>query len=259
MTTTTTASLRPFWTLTWLHTKFGFLETIRVPIAVIGNLLFPGLALLFFVVPNTQVAGNPVYATAAVAQLGAFAVMSSSLFGFGIGVAEDRALPFDAYLRTLPAAAGPRLVGRLINGLAWSYLSLVPVVVIGALATKATLTWAQAGGLVLLVAAVAVPFTLLGLAYGYALSPKAAIAVVQVTVFPLAFAGGMFLPPEMFPHWLDMISLGTPSRAARDLVVQVTTGLDPGAWALPVMIGWTVMFAVLAVVAYRRDEGRRFH
>ena len=57
-----------------------------------------------------------------------------------------------------------------------------------------------------MVPAVAVPFLLLGLAIGYRLSSKAAIAVVQATLFPLAFAGGLFLPPEAFPAWLDAFS-----------------------------------------------------
>ena len=89
-----------------LHAKFAFLESIRIPIAVIGNLLFPALALLFFVVPT--VGDDAVAATAAVGQLSVFAVMSANLFTYGAGVAEDRALPFDPFVRTLPAAAGPR-------------------------------------------------------------------------------------------------------------------------------------------------------
>ncbi len=49
--------------LTLLHTRFAFLETARVPIAVIGSLVFPTLAYLFFVVPMRQVAENQVLAT----------------------------------------------------------------------------------------------------------------------------------------------------------------------------------------------------
>ncbi|MGH3661159.1 MAG: hypothetical protein ACRDT8_20650 [Micromonosporaceae bacterium] len=51
------------WRLTLLHTRFAFLETARVPIAVIGSLVFPTLAYLFFVVPMRQVAENQVLAT----------------------------------------------------------------------------------------------------------------------------------------------------------------------------------------------------
>jgi len=54
MTTTTTtpraAALPGPLRLTWLHLKYQFLETVRIPIAVIGNLLFPALAMFFFVV-----------------------------------------------------------------------------------------------------------------------------------------------------------------------------------------------------------------
>jgi ABC-2 type transport system permease protein len=60
------------------------------------------------------------------------------------------------------------------------------------------------------------------------------------------------------PAWLDTQAQAQPSRAARDLVVQRTTGLAGYAAALPVLLGWTAVFAVLAVLAYRRDEGRRF-
>lgn len=254
-----TAGPRPSLPLALLHARFQFLETIRIPIAVIGNLLFPGLALLFFVVPQDEVASNPLWATAAVAQLGVFAVMSTCLFSFGVGVSEDRAQPFDPFLRTLAAGAGPRLAGRVINGVVWSYFSLVPVVLIGGLLTAATLTWLQALGAAVMVIGVAVPFVLLGLAIGYRMSSKAAIAVVQATLFPLAFAGGLFLPPEAFPSWLDAVSKFTPSRAARDLVVQVTTGFDAYAGALVVLLAWTALFAAFAVTAYRRDEGRRFH
>lgn len=252
-------ALRPAWSLTWLHTRYQFLETTRVPIAVLGNMLFPGLALLFFVIPQRAVADDPVAATAAVAQLGTFAIMSACMFTHGAGVAEDRAKPFDTYVRTLPARPAPRLAGRVLNGLLWAYLSLVPLVLAGVLLTAATLSPVQILGAVAMVVGVAVPFTLLGLAIGYGLSVKAALAVVQATLFPLAFAGGLFMPPQAFPGWLDAVSQWLPSRAARDLVVQVTTGEPAGALALPVLIGWTLAFAALAAWALRNDEGRRFH
>ena len=256
---TTTLTTRPFWALAVVHAKFQFLETVRIPIAVIGNLLFPSLALLFFVIPQRAVADDPGIATAAIAQLGVFAVMSTCLFSFGVGVSEDRAMPFDPFLRTLPAGAGPRLMGRVLNGVLWSYLALVPLVLLGAFLTAATVTPTQALAAIVMVPAVAVPFLLLGLAIGYRLTSKAAIAVVQATLFPLAFAGGLFLPPEAFPTWLDAISKLLPSRAARDLAVQAVTGEPAYAGALVVILAWTVLFAAMAVLAYRRDEGRRFH
>ncbi|MGW2094708.1 ABC transporter permease [Promicromonospora sukumoe] len=252
------AQTRPFWVLSWLHLKYQFLETVRVPIAVLGNVLFPSLAMAFFVVPQEAVAGNPLYATIAIAGLGLFAICSASLFTYGLGVAEDRQLPFYPYLRSLPAGPGPQMVARVLNGGIFSLFGLLPLILIGWLFTAAALTLGQLLAGIGTILAVSVPFVLLGMAIGYKLSAKAALPVVQVILFPLAFAGGLFLPPEMFPGWLDAISKATPTRAGRDLLVQATTGVDAYALALPVLAGWTILFAVLAVLSYRSDEGRRF-
>lgn len=257
MTATTLTPRSPLH-LTLLHARFQFLETVRIPIAVIGNLLFPSLAMFFFVVPQPAVAQDPGIATAAAAQLATFAIMSTCLFSFGAGVAEDRALPFDPYLRTLPAGAAPRLAGRVVNGIVWCLLALVPLIAIAIVFTQATITPQRLLVSLALVPVVALPFLLLGLAIGYALSNKAAIAVVQAVLFPLAFAGGLFMPPEVFPGWMNAISRALPTRAARDVVIDVATGYPAYGLALPVLVGWTVLFAALAVTAYRKDEGRRF-
>src|SRR5690606_76805 len=266
MTTTTprapAAALPGPLRMTWLHLKYQFLETVRVPVAVLGNLLFPALAMFFFVVPQKEVAQNPLAATMAVASLGLFAICSASLFTYGrgvaedrqlpfdpfvrtlpagpaprmaarglnggvfslfgrapvvlsgwlfrcprvlfpicsaslfpyaLGVAEDRQLPFDPFVRTLPAGPAPRMAARVLSGGVFSLFGLVPLVLIAWLFTDASVTWGQLLAGVGTVLLVSVPFVLLGMAIGYSLSAKAALPVVQVILFPLAFAGGLFL------------------------------------------------------------------
>lgn len=249
----TSTSLR----LSVLHARYQFTQTIRVPIAVIGTTLFPSLSLLFFVVPMSF-AQEPVAATRAIAQLAVFAVMSVCLFSYGVGVAEDRALPWDGYTRTLPVGPAPRLIGRLVNGLAFVVLGLVPLVFLAWLLTAATL---EPSRLALTVAALllaGVPLFGIGISIGYSLSTTAALAVAQLLLLPLAFGGGLFLPPETFPGWLDAISTWLPTRAGRDLVVSATTGADLPGTTLLVLAGWTLLTGSLALWTYRRDEGRRF-
>lgn len=243
--------------LTGLQARYQFTETVRIPIAVIGTTLFPSLSMLFFVA-STPAAGDPLLATAATAQLALFAVMSVCLFTYGVGVAEERALPWDGYLRTLPAGPVPRLVGRLCNGLAFVVLGLLPLVLIAWLATAAALPPARLALTAVALLLAGVPLFGIGVTIGYALSTKAALAVAQLLLLPLAFGGGLLLPPEMFPGWLAAISAWLPTRAGRDLVVSAATGADlPG--SAPLVLGcWILVTGALAVWAYRRDEGLRF-
>lgn len=237
------------------HARYLIIENLRVPISVIGSGLFPSLSLLFFVVPFGY---DSAVATTSIASLAVFAVMSSCLFTYGVGVAEDRELAWDPYVRTLPVDAGPRIAGRLINGAMFVLIGLVPLLLLGAFATSATANPAHllAGLVALLVAGL--PFLFGGLAIGYSLTVKAALPVAQLILFPMAFAGGLFLPPYLFPPWLDTVSMLLPSRGARDLVVWAVVGDSPDVLALVVFAVWTVGAAALAVWAYRRDEGRRF-
>ncbi|MFD1859318.1 ABC transporter permease [Aeromicrobium camelliae] len=244
--------------LTAAHAKINLLEVLREPIAIVGTTVFPSLALLFFVVPQRIIADDRVAATGAAAQLAAVAVMSVCLFTFGAGIAEDRARPFDAYLRTLPAGPLPQVLGRVANGVILSVLGLIPIVVIAGLLTEARLAPERLLLTLAMLLVGAVPLLLIGFAVGYMLRQKSAIAVAQLLFFGLAFGGGMFVPPEVFPSWLDAISQALPSRGARDLVVWAVGSGDIGLATVASLAGWTAVGALATLWAFRRDEGRRF-
>jgi ABC-2 type transport system permease protein len=239
------------------HARYQFLETVRVPIAVIGSAIFPAMSMLFFVVPFAG--GDPVVATYATGSMLVFAVMSACLFTYGIGVAEDRAQPWDPYLRTLPAGPLPRFAGRILSVIAIMGIAIIPVLLIAAFLTEATVTPAQ---LLLGLAAVlvgSIPFTLMGLFIGYALPSKAAVVVAQVVFFPMAVGGGLLTgDPSAAPEFIQIIAPYLPVRGAVELVWAASTDFAPNALSLVTLAGWVVIFGALAVWAYRRDEGRRF-
>jgi ABC-2 type transport system permease protein len=242
--------------MTLTHARFHLLETIRVPIAVIGSTFFPAASMLFFVVPFAG--GDPVGATYATAAMVTFAVMTSNLFGYGIGVADDRAQPWDPYTRTLPAGPGPRFAGRILAGLVMTALSLLPVVIIAALLTEATTT--PLGLLLGAGAAIvaAVPFTLMGLSIGYGMPLKAALVVAQVIFFPLAFLGGLLSAPANAPGFVEAVAPYMPTRGAVELMWAAVGDFTPNPVSMIMLGVWTVAMAVLATWAFRRDEGRRF-
>jgi ABC-2 type transport system permease protein len=244
--------------LTRLHAKYSLIETFRIPIAVIGSLVFPALALLFFVVPQRAVADDPLFATQAVISLSVFAILANSLFSFGLTIAENREKPWDPYLRTLPAPGIARVLAQVSSTGLMGFVSILPVIIVGGVATAATASPLHIlAGLVAL-AVSALPFMFIGICIGYAMPAKAAIAVVQVVMFGLAFGGGLFLPPQLFAPWLDVFSRFLPSRQAREFVVWAVQGGELPWWSWVGIVVWTVVMLALALVLFRRDEGRRY-
>ncbi|WP_431877358.1 ABC transporter permease [Micromonospora marina] len=242
--------------LALVHARYQLLEIIRIPVAVVGSAFFPAAAMLFFVVPFAG--DDPVGATYATAAMVTFAVMSANIFQYGVGVAEDRDQPWNPYTRTLPAGPAPRLAGRILAGLVLTYVSMIPVVLIAAVATEARVSAVQFLLGLGAVAVVSVPFTLLGLAIGYSLPSKAAIVVAQVIFFPLAFGGGLLSGPDDAPGFIKAIAPYLPTRGAVELIWTAVTDFRPDTRALVMLVVWVLVLAALAGWAYRRDEGRRF-
>ncbi|MFI6261615.1 ABC transporter permease [Micromonospora sp. NPDC051006] len=242
--------------LALVHARYQLLEIVRIPVAVFGSAFFPAAAMLFFVVPFAG--DDPTGATFATASMVTFSVMSANIFQYGIGVAEDRDQPWNPYTRTLPAGPAPRFAGRVLAGLALTYLSLIPVVVIGATLTAAQITPAAFLLAIGTVAVVSVPFTLMGLAIGYSLPSKAAIVIAQIVFFPLAFGGGLLSAPGEAPGFIEALAPYLPTRGAVELMWAAVGDHPVRPLSLTMLGVWVVLLAALAGWAYRRDEGRRF-
>ncbi|MGB2568745.1 ABC transporter permease [Micromonospora citrea] len=243
-------------TLALVHARYQLLEIVRIPVAVFGSAFFPAAAMLFFVVPFAG--DDRVAATYATAAMVTFSVLTANIFQYGVGVAEDRDQPWNPYTRTLPAGPAPRLAGRILAGLVLTYVSMLPVVVIAAVATAARVTPVQFLLALATVAVISVPFTLMGLAIGYSLPSKAAIVVAQIVFFPLAFGGGLLSGPDDAPGFIKAVAPYLPTRGAVELMWAASTDWRPDPRALVSLVVWVVGLAALAAWAYRRDEGRRF-
>lgn len=240
------------------HTKYGLLETMRIPIVVVSVVVLPSLSFLFFALPN--ISGDAEGATASVVGLSVFAAMLICLFQFGAGIAEERQSPWDPYQRTLPVPPWQRLTGRLLVALPFVLVAVLPLVVLAWTTTNADPGFLRVlAGLGTLVVG-SLPLAFMGVALGNALPSKAAIAVANLLLLPFAFLGGLFLPPPYLPDivqtispyvptrgWLEIVSIGVMGRGGED----GTNGTALVSWSV-----WLVITAALALAAYRREESR---
>lgn len=236
------------------HFQITFLTHLRAPGYWAPTLLFPTMLYLFFAARLD----DPFAATLALASWSVYAVLGVAFYQFGVGIAQDRSSPWETYLRVLPAGPLPRfaaqtLVAIVFAGAAvlvlWSTALWLAPIDFGPIAS---LHFAAA------LAVGAVPFGFFGIALGYLTSPKAAVPIANLIYLPLAFAGGLWVPPRHLPAAVADVSPLLPTRHYAEVVWAAVRRVDAPLASWLWLLGFTIFFAGLAVWAYRRDEGRRY-
>jgi ABC-2 type transport system permease protein len=239
--------------LTLLHARAMTLELLRYPAYLVPTLVFPAAFFLFFVAPRAQ-----RDATAMMATFAGFAAIGVAFFQFGVGIAAERASPWEAYLRTLPAGVGTRLGARVLSAALFASAASATLIVTALATTDAALSPARWGELALVLLGGTAPFALLGIALGYWAPQRGALPIANLLYLGLSYAGGLWIRPRELPDLVASASPYLPTRSLSDALAATATGhaFEPGTWAR--LAGFAALFGALAVWGYRRDEGRRF-
>ena len=233
------------------HVRAAALELLRYPSFSLSALLFPATLFLVFLHAYRQPANTRLAGFVAVAILGVV------FFQFGVGIASERTSGWELFVRTLPVPPRVRLAARVCSAVLFGAAAAGGVTAVAAATTPLTLTpvrWVALAAALLLGG---VPFGLLGLAIGYAVRPRAALPLANLLYLPLSYAGGLWAGPRhawSAARVLDLVPTHAWARLLWGAVGAV--GFDAGAAAL--LAGWGAVFGLVAVAAYRRDEGERF-
>jgi ABC-2 type transport system permease protein len=238
--------------LTWRWTRFEVGLWLREPAAVLLNMAYPLIMLAFFMVALPELRTDGQVALGLAADLSLVGTMMVCLNFPATAIPEARRSDFYRYARTLPAGPGPRLVAWAAAPFLCGLASALVAAVVGALVTAAEPgpadLLAVMGGAV----ALAVPATSIGMALGFMLTPKSALAVALTAAFAMILFGGISGLP--LPGWIDRVSGFAPPGAAADLMTAWREGGIE--WrGIGVLIAWTVAGLAATLALYRRDEG----
>lgn len=238
-----------------VHARIQLLELVRDRTAVTSILVLPALVYTLFGIQNVSSSASANYAMSG---FSLFAVSSVVFVTFGVGIAQQRVLPWETFLRTLPVRASTRLAARCLVGLGMAAVAVGLIVALATLLTPVILTpqqWAQWAAAVLLGA---VSLATLGLALGYWVSPTAAVPIANVLYLVLAYAGGLWGPPTALPAFVRRISPYLPTRRYVDAVTGVirAEAWAPSEWLW--LLGYALVFGAFTVWGYSRDEGMRY-
>ena len=152
---------------------------------------------------------------------------------------------------------GVRFAARILCAAVFGALAAACVALVARAFTPIDLTALQW----LLVACYAfgagIPFVLFGLTIGYWTSARAAVPIATACNLLLAYAGGLWMPPRDLPAIVAQISPWLPTRQFAEVLWSVPSGTFP-AHAVVGLTLYSVAFATLATMGYRRDEKTQY-
>lgn len=243
-----------------------FIKLFRVPAFSTTSIVLPAM---FYAFIGLGQAKQPLFPGAHVtfgeyflASMALYGVANVMVLGFGISLANERGQKQDLLMQSTPLPAGVYFAAKTMSALVIALMALVVLSILAASAGGAHLTVHQWVTLTYRAMLCSIPFVGLGFALGYSAGPNSAPAVTNLIYLPTAFASGLFFPLNLLPKFLQDIAPYLPLYRGAQLVWDSVGAPTQGGslatdWLY--MGGYTVVFFVLAVWAYRRDQGRKFN
>jgi ABC-2 type transport system permease protein len=238
-----------------------FLKLVRIPIFAVSTIALP---LMFYVIFGIafsgQQAGGVGVTTYLLVTYGAFGVIGAALFGFGVSVAVERGQGWMRLKRVAPMPPLAYFVAKVLMSLAIATIIVVAMFALGALLGGVRLDpgeWVAVG---LALIAGALPFSAMGLAFGYLVGPNSAPAVLNLVWLPMAFASGLWIPVAELPEVVQSVAPFLPPYHFVQLAlgtIGASEGGSPAAHAGAVL-AFTAVFLLVAAWGFRRDEGRTY-
>ncbi|MBL4853183.1 ABC transporter permease [bacterium AH-315-J19] len=234
------------------------LKAVRAPEYILPTLILPVAfyALFTFALPNSG-ANSARYL---LATYGVFAVMGPAIFGFGVGVANERDRGWLKLKRASPAPSAAYIGAKIMVTLIFASLALIPIYLLagfGADITMARSAWFMLFGLHLLSV---LPFALIGLTLGFSFNSNGAIAVSNIFFLGMAALGGLWIPAFLFPTALQKFATTLPSYQLAEIALAIVgapsqSGVDRIPMQnLMIIAIMTIVLAGLAIWAWSRQR-----
>ncbi len=233
----------------------------RIPLFAIFTIGLPVMFFAFFGLPRLHqaITGHVTVGAYILASLGAYAVSNVLVYNVGIGQAQARARKLDLLQRASPLPGWIAIAATMVGGLVLASLSLVTLLMVGAVSGVAL----PLGHWLLLVVALlygATPMLGLGLTIGYiGSSGNLAPALASLIYLPMAFASGILVPLSQLPSVVRSIAPYLPLYQVGQLGWNaVGAANEPAPQAVLWTAVWAAILGAAAVYAYRRDQRRKF-
>lgn len=252
--------LAPAWPMLVRQTTTEILLQARTPMGLIWTLVMTPLLFLMLGVgyAGQEVAGinGRAYMMASFATFGTFNIMLTTFAGT---VASDRSARRHVLYRAMPVRPAVLLGAKVITACAMT--AVMATIVVGtAIATGTSVHPADVISLVLRVTLGGMSFIALGLAIGYSMRATSVAVVINVLSLGLSILSGIYVPIPVTDGALQPVANVLPTYRLGELAWNAVGAETHNSMISSVIIlfMYTVVFGVIALRAYGREEKRTF-
>jgi ABC-2 type transport system permease protein len=130
----------------------------------------------------------------------------------------------------------------------------------GALMGGVRMPFGTAAALLGVLVAGSVTFCAFGLALAFFVGPNSAAPVVNLIYLPMGFLSGLWIPIQFLPKGVQETALWLPPYHFSQLALKIIGASrgESAAFHVGIMAVATVIFAAIAYIGYRRDEGKTY-
>jgi ABC-2 type transport system permease protein len=237
------------------------ISLFRSPSSLVPTLVFPLMFWTFFGIPNGNRTFNGFELGAYIlGSYAAYSAIQTVLFNIGIFIAIERSQGFYKLVRVTPMRVSSVLLAKMLSTLVLALMALVLLLLYGHFTVNTKMALLQYLEMLGRALVGMLPFAALGAFVGYAAKgAQSASPILNLIFFPMAFGSGLFIPLEGLPKIVQQIAVYLPAyhsgQFTRAVVDPRVTDSLPHLWWI---LGYTVVFILLAAWAYKRDEGANY-
>ncbi|GAA0357194.1 ABC transporter permease [Bacillus horti] len=239
----------------WVQSRAEIIRLFRSKIYIIMSLLLPIMFYYIFTnIFNTGTEADQGWGAFYLMSMATFSVMGSAIFSLGIRNVQERTQGFATLMKTTPLPSSFYFLAKMIGQTVVHIFSVVVIFVAGYLINDVSLTpmeWITSG---LWIIFGSITFLGLGTLIGTMKRVDTASGVSNFIYLGLALLGGMWMPAEVLPEFLQNIGQMLPSYHFRSGSWSLAAGDLPELTNVLFLLGYLVLFMLLSTYISKRQE-----
>ena len=238
--------------------RYEFVRALRTRAYSLSVIGFPVVFYLFFGIlmnRNQDFHGMSV-STNMLAGYAVFGAIGASLFGIGVGLAGDLSAGWLELKRASPMPPLAYLLAKCCTAMGFATIIVTVLTIMGVAFGGVHITALEYIRMVALIIVGSIPFACLGLLVALLAPFNAAPGIANMIYLPMSFLGGLWMPIEILPHFLQVLAPIFPTYHLKQLMLGVFHYKGAGStgthWLA--LFAFTVVMLFCAGYAFRRRE-----